>query len=458
MKKYLKYISPAFFLISLFLILLFKSIPTSKIWKEYTVLYTPVESSESEIISVLKNTGISEIYSLSEQYLPISLPENSVEISMFKINRDRPEYNYYIRRNAFFFDKSNNFKLFYVPVEYKSKVLDVVTILNSKGIQAGIDSASSYPWIIAVIMFLLIIILSLFSKNKLVFVTSTIPVILYLINNPFYAAALANAGIVLSLFFISNIWRRKDFVFYLLNKYSIPAMVFISIVCGFSISLKSGFLFVCELFCIATYLYSYFSAEEFIRNRKSFTPVYIKSASMVSMFAKKTNIVMPVLISISVLFIGLFFISSSQSVGTHFSKLLLPSPSSAEAQDLPQLEDYYQWLWNIKSYPYRSLNSNNQDYIVEYKRFNNEGGFIEESRNLLAYNQNFKENAYAEIENLHFNAIEKVIKSEGENVKIGFSASKAYSTSFFSIIMMVLCVLVLLFIYFSIIIKQDAKK
>lgn len=179
---------------------------------------------------------------------------------------------------------------------------------------------------------------------------------------------------------------------------------------------------------------------------------------MVSIYARKTNIVLPVTIAVGLILTGVFFLSSNQNTGAHFSKILLPSPVSSKTEELPQFEDFYRWIWNVKTYPYRSLNTAQEDHIVEYPRYKNENGIITESRTIMAYNQNFKDNTFDEIDDLQFDAIEKVIKSEGQDSNFGYAASKSYSTNLLSIIMMILCLFVLLFMYFSTIIRKDSKR
>ena len=179
---------------------------------------------------------------------------------------------------------------------------------------------------------------------------------------------------------------------------------------------------------------------------------------MVSMYAKKKNLVLSVSVVIGIIFIGIFFLSSSQSTKARFNKMLLPSPVNYKADELPQLEDYYKWNWHIKTFAYRSLNTLQDEYIVEYPRYNNENGIITETKNIMIYNQSFKDNPFNEIDELSFDAIEKVIKSEGQNTSFGYSIAKSYNTNLLSIIMMILCLFVLLFMYFSTIISKDSKK
>lgn len=459
MKKYLKYISPVFFLVSIFLILQFKAIPNGKLWNNYSVLYVPVESDETIVINTLRNCNITDYVALSEQYLPINLSQNSIEISMFKISLLNDGTEYHQQRSKYFFDKSEKYKLFYVPLKYKSQVSDVITFLSKQGIVAGIDSSASYPWIIPILGFMLIILLQLFSKNKLVFISGSVIPLIFLYCNPFYPIALSLTLIELILFFISNMWKREGFLFRLINSYSVPAMLFISILCAFSSNIKSGLLFFIVLISICSILYLIYCIDEFLRNKKSFVPVLIKPAKMINVFANRTNTTMIILISASFLFTGVFFLTSNENVNSHFAKILLPSNTEFADDNLPQLEDYYRWAWNLKTAPYRSLNKNEKEDLIEYPKYiEDTNGLIRESKVIMAYNQNFKENIFNDIEQLPFNSIEKVIKSEGIRFTGGYKATNDYHINLFGIIMMFICIFILLFLYISIIIRKGNKK
>lgn len=456
MQKYLKIVSPIIFLITLAVLFVFKTIPTSKMWKEYTVLYVPVESDDNEIINTLHNCSVKNEITLSNQYLPVTLPENSIEISMFKINRENPEYSYYINRNSYFFDKSQNYRLYYIPSEYKNNILQAISILNSKNIQAGIDSTSSYPWIIPVVLLFIILILVLFSKKKFLFFLSSFITCVYSFSNPFYNSGFSSLLIILIIFMISNLWQRKNSFNFLFRHYSLPVLFIISIVSAFSVSLKTGIYFLITIISISAFVFTYYSVEDFFNSKRSFNPVYILPAKKVSAFSRKTNLVMLSLISGSLILLAIFFMTSSKTINSHFSKLLLPSQTQIQDENLPTLEDYSKWIWNIKTYPYKSLNKSTlNDYYVEYPSYTSENGFVYESKNIMAYNQNFKENVLADIENLPFDSVEKLIKSEGENVITGYSASSTYTANLFSVIMMIICIFVLLFIYFCIIIRKE---
>ncbi len=457
MKKYLKFASAFVFLITLFFLLFFKSIPSGKLWQNYKVLYVPVEENDSEVINAIEKSGINDFVSLSNQYLPLNLKANSVEYSMFRINCDLQAYSYYKDRNAYFFDKSQTYRLYYIPSQYEKELNSCLDLLTASKIEAATDSNSTYPWILVIIVLTSIIILTLFSKNKILFVLSSIPCFTFIFSNPFYPLGLAVILLELCLFFVSNIWARKGAISVLLNHFYIPGMIAIALICAFSISIKTFVLFLCTLLSTGSSLFAYYSLQEYLKNKKSFVPVYIKSAKMIPIFVKKQNIVMVSTISCSVLLISVFLLTSSRSFSNKFTKILLPSSEKQASNDLPQLEDYYQFVWNVESYPYQSLNNNYSQGFLEYPKYSEENGFIKENKILKAYNQNYKDNVFDSIDSLNFNSIEKVLKSEGSQVQTNYCSVNNYQTNLFSKIMMLICLFVLLFIYFSIIIGRQNR-
>ena len=175
MNKYLKIASSFVFLITLFLLSFFKSIPSGKLWHDYRILYVPVEEDDAKVITAIEQAGIKDYVSLSNQYLPLNLKSNSIEYSMFKINCDLPSYSYYKDRNAYFFDKSQSYRLYYIPSQYEKEFNTCLDLLAANKVEAASDSNSTYPWILVVIIFAAIIILTLFVKNKILFVLTSIP-------------------------------------------------------------------------------------------------------------------------------------------------------------------------------------------------------------------------------------------------------------------------------------------
>ncbi len=455
MTKYIKICCPFVFLISLILILVFKTLPSGKLWKDYSVISVPSATNDSVVSAAIDKAGIKDYVSLSGQYLPLSIAENSIETSMLRLNYNNPEYSYLNKRNAMFFDKSNSYRLYYIPVKYSAEISSLVRILENQGIECIKDSSANYPWLLPFIAILLAGMLFLFVKNKLPFLCGAIITLVFLYSNPFYPVATACCLCLLCLFYTANVWRRKDALSCLLSRHSGPAMLAVALICTFSCSIASGFLFIAAVLGSAASLALCWYAEDFIRNRKPFVPVYIRSAKRVSMFAGKAFISMSIVTGTVLLFILLIFLTSSSSIKSSSKKLLFPGSSTTADAALPQFEEYFRWSWNVKTYPYRSLNSSqDSDNELIFSTFveNSETGIIFETVNKMKYDASFKKEIYDGIDKLQFEAVEKVMKSEGEDFCGGYTASSSYQINLFGIIMCFICFFILLFIYFSIII------
>lgn len=459
MIKHINFFAPFAFIISIILILSFKTIPTGKLWNNYSVLYVPIQENDDEVINSLTDCNIQDYVALSKQYLPINLSQNSIEYSMYKLIISNNESEYQNKRLNYFYDKSNLYRLYYIPNNNKSQLNNVVESLNIKKIKCGVDSSTSYPWILPIIGFVIIILLSFFSKNKNVFFIGSISPLIFLFCNPFFPIAFSLCLLLLVIFFISNIWKRKDFILTLINSYSVCSLLGLSLLCAFSSSIKTGFLFFFELISTYSVLQIYYSIENYFRRKKSFIPVYIKTSKMVNMYANKSISILLILFTVFLLYFGVMLFSSNENFNSHFSKLLLPANTEIKDDRLSQFEDYYKWTWTIKTAPYISLNQNKKSNIVEYpKYFEDEKGLIKETKEIMTYNQDFREKIFNEIDSLQFNSIEKVLKSEGSHFNGGYKSTNSYHNSIFGIIMSFICLFMLLFLYFSIIIKRGTNK
>ena len=461
MRKYLKIVSPLVFLISLLLIYSLRTLPKGQLWKSYSVIYVDKNADNQRVMQIFDNLQISNVVSLNSQFLPLIISENSVEYSMLRLNYSNPAFDYLTKRASFFYDKGENYRLYYIPREYAAKIADCLHLLNSLGIQCGTDAAASYPFMIPLILFILSASLFLFAKNKLPFMAEVILPYIFACCNPFYPAALAVCLLILCSFFLANIWKRSE----LLSKIKENKIIFVmgaaSIISSFSASMTCGFLFLLTLFGSAGLIYTYYFTEEYFRNKKSFVPVYIRSAKRVSIFAGKDFISMTAVSFCSILLVAVLFITSSTSFQTKVSKLLLPAASSEKNENLPQFDDYYKLVWNVKTYPVKSINSDFLDSDkVEFPQYveNPQTGIIEEHKYVMTFDNSFKKSVLDDIDKLNFDSVEKVMKSEGSDFTAGYSSTKSINITLFSIIMSFICVFILLFIYFSIIIRKGINK
>ena len=342
MKSLKEIISLIIILLSVFIIFAFRTVPTCSLWNGYSVFYVSSEQSDEVIDQVFLQNEISNYVSLSNQKIPIMLEKNSVEYSMLKTNFQ--EFSKYISlRENYFFDKTKEFKLCYVPSEYKKNLQDCVTEFRKNGISCGIDAAAKYPWILPVILLLLSFAFVFYAKNKILYAICAIFPNLFLFCNPFYSCAVSSCILLLCLFFVTNLWQRKGFLDRILHSYKVLILFVLSIVSSFSASILSGIFCLLTLISVCGVCILYEFIDSKISSRYSFMPIYILPAKAVSIYAGKFKTIMPIILSASFLIILSFMFSSNGKSISSASEIVLPGNSSAKSDDLPSLQDFYDW-------------------------------------------------------------------------------------------------------------------
>ena len=449
-------------LITAILTITFRTIPKGKTWKNYNIVYVKTDTITQNVDQILYDSGVSEFVSLKNQRIPIMLSHNSIEETMLKLNISSPENKYLYDRQNYFHDSKGEYTLYYIPDHYGKKIDSAVQQLNKAGMKAGIDSTLSYLWLIPAVVITLAIILSFCSRHKAVFFISAILPCIYSLCNAFYANAIAIVIVLLLLFIISNIYNRKGAVNKILkNNLLLVIAAGISFLSAFSVSLLSGIIYIVML---AGTLCAFLAGTGFVvsrNNKYEFKPVLIVSAKRVSVYGKKSGLILPVVLASVIVIIAYFLLGSFNIAGTtNKDKILLPGKTEVSDAKLPLLEDYFRWNWNVITAPYKSINGNSEydDNHVVYPRFEAEDGILTQKNYTMYYNQSFKNEIYDKIDNLDFYSIETVLKDQGNDFYAGYIKSASYNTSIFSIIMMILCFCMLLFIYFSAIIGKGGKK
>ena len=455
-KKYIPFVCV---IAAFVLLLVFRTVPSKKLWDNYTVLYVPVSTGDDLVINALEAAQINDFICLKNQRVPVLLSPFSPEVTMLKLNTNSTSEDYLFSRENFFYDSTGNYKLFYIPSEYKKNLNDCIHFLEKRNIKTGIDVNFSYPWILPLLIMVYFVILFIFAKNKLLFFCLNIFPAIFIFCNPFYAACTSVILIQTSLFIISNIWGRKNAKKQLIKTIAIILLLFVSLLSAFSSSIRSGLFYLIANAGTLSMLFIYDLLKNRRESKMNFVPVYIKPAKMISGFGGNGKIILPVSLGITAVTLVYFALSFTNITPGFSQKIQLPGLSNSSEDKLPSLEDYYKWNWNIVSRPFKSLNKNySDDSYVVYPSFTNENNKITENDKILSYDDNFRQSVYNDIDSLDFDSIEKVLKSQNKNAKYAYVQTNSYKVSLFSIIMMFISFSVLLFIYFSVIIKKGGKK
>lgn len=450
-----KLLTLSFSLITILILLNFKTVPTGKLWNEYTVLYAPIELNQKIINDTLIQNNITNFVYSENQFIPKKIDINSVEYSMMSLNKNTSKY--LSLRNNFFHDSSKQYNLFYINNEYKDNLNNCIKSLEKDGYSIGVDSSSSYPILLPIIFIFIFIILLVFAKNKIVFFIPSIIPFIYVVCNPFYSCAIGSIFLIMSVFIISNLWEREGYKQTLLHNKDFLLFSIIGFICASS---NSGFSCLFFLLCfIATFCLIYFIKliQNSITSKLTYTFVLIRPARRTNIYSNKFKLIIFSLIACVFLSLGYFILNSTQTFGASFARILLPAESRISSKELITLDDFCKWDWDVTTLPFRSLNKSEENSI-SYPKYIKENDEIKQIDYKLKYDESYKNNVIENIDSLNFNSIEKVLKSQGLDKVYGYTASSSYTVSIFSIIMLIVSLGVLLFIYFSVIIKKGVKK
>lgn len=418
-------ISLAIVIICLLTFFLSRSVPVSQLWKGYSLVYVKSEElSESQILNLFYQNGCSSIISKSTQNIPIYSPFAPVQVQ----NSD----SYIFRRNGFFSDPTNSFRVFYVPENQLGKALKVVNILNeSLKAQASTDSARTFPWIAPFFVLIFACALVYFSSNKIMFLTSAFSVLFFAFTRPFYTVCAACLMLLFAFFIAQKIYGRRGILNDKKNSFYIILCVAFPLIFLVFSSLISATLY---LLCVISSISAIFAFKEiqgsFINKKSSFDFVYIKSSSSVKTI-EKTSLKLLICLTCAILIfilINVFSVNVSASFSLS-ERPLLPSPvaQSSYKGELPSVKDFSDWSWQTLSFPYKKLspsplNSSYGESVYIDDFFVDSNGFIsEKQKKVLTYDSSFLSTIYDKVNKLDYPAIEKLMLKQGKNSCFGYT-------------------------------------
>ena len=441
--KYLKeYLIPScIIIISILSMIFFRTLPSSKLWDDYSVVYVQKDADEALIQKLFDDYGCADVISGAEQFVPIEFPSESPELSMAIAKVDSS--NYLIRRNLYFFDKNSNYKIYYVPDEYKSNIEDVVFSLQEEGFKCGVDVSASYPIFLPILCIIFAIFLIIKSPKKNLFASSCVLPVIFSFFIPFYPSVAAACLLLLSFYFAFYFWGRNGAINVVL-KNPIFLIFFVgAIVLSFFAGIKNFLIFVimiCGNICV---IHFYKIICSLYQKRFSFVPV-VNPVSLLS------TLVCGVVIAV-ILISSFFSINIGSSVKNSEQKVLLPASYGNGA--LPNLNDYIVWKWNSMTEPYMSVydkqkKSNPKDGdSVSFTEYIETDEGIKESVKTIVFSSEFEENAFALIDKLPYSSIEKLMKAQKKNFSAGYVFSGSQNVSIFTIMQLICAMFIPIFVY-----------
>ena len=433
MKKFLPFFCLLLIITDRSLCVLFRQTPKGEFWKGYSVMYVSNNVSDYEIRSLLDSNGITDYSCLSNQYLPVNLSADSLEVKLIPFNNKAVDY--LSKKENYFTDKTGCYNLYYIPVSFKNRINSCISKLNNGEVKAGLDASSSYPFVFPSAVILLILFFTFFSKKKIMFFCSSIFSFLYSLSFPYLSSMIASVVLLFCLFVFSQIYGRKDFLKLFLKRIEIFILIGFSIVNSFFSSISAGFCFIALITCVSAFLIISDSVNSLHDQKMSFRPVLIRSSKKIKVFNGKEKILFPVSIGL-IVFSFVFSLFSFDITDSASKKISLPSSAaSIKNSDFPVMEDYYNWYYSVQTFPYQSLNNDFYDSSsVSYNRYIQDDGKIIEKEQSYIMNQDFCDIVYGQIDSLKFNAFEKIMKKQGDDYYAGWSVTGSHQNNIFSII------------------------
>jgi hypothetical protein len=439
---------------SVVFLFLFRTVPSGNLWKGYRIMYVSSGCDNQYAESVIAKAGCTGVIDFASQNVPLALPGDSPEVSLAAADADKSGYLF--RRSAYFFDKGGAYRLYYIPDEHEKNARAAVLSLLQAGISCGIDTQTEYPWIIPVICCCFAAFLCILSPHRFVFGLASVIPVFFSFCMPFYPGASAVCLLLYALFLMQQVWGRKNAFNFLITNIPVIFFTAASVVIAVMTSVTCGLLFIAAAAGSLSVVYLLWEAEHRRDIKYPFVPVQIRSAESVPFMTRRTVRSMAVCASFIMILIAVSLVSSDFSHSSS-KQLQLPAAQRGGISDsFPSLDDYVLWCWNAESAPYRSINTSDYEAekrkpkdgdTVRFPQYENSTGRINESSVVLKYDADFRKKTVAQIDNLTFPAIEKLMKKQGKAFRAGYAFSTPGGSGFAYLVLMIVSVCIPLFFF-----------
>jgi hypothetical protein len=427
-------ISSSIIIFSLFIFIFFRTVPVSKAWKGYTMIYAKSQAlTESQILEYFYNNGCQNIISRYNQSIPVFS-------NLAPIQVQSPD-SYIFKRLGFFTDSTQQYFVFYINENQTKHINQALIQINRSGLaQAQSDTAKSFPWFMPVIVLAFCAVLIYFSKNKYLFASSIVPVCVLAFSRPLYTFCSALMLLSLTLFLIQKIWGRRGFFNDKKNGiYLLPLIAGPLVFLAFS-SLVSSIFYILCLICSSACVYLYQIVYSYFEQKRasSFNFVLIKGSSSIRLIDSSNIRVFGVfgLLVLIVLLLSIFS-TVSNPVFTDLNRPLLPSPVKSYSTDLPSLDEFENWSWNTITFPYKKLNEANKAsergtergatiHLDDYTLLQT-GKIQQTNSKVLTFDSSFVDTIYDKVKKLDYPAIEKLMIKQGKNSYFAYTKNSGSS-------------------------------
>lgn len=426
-----RYFAPAF--VALFVTVLFvvlRTHPSYKLWKGYTVLSVPRDSDDVAVSNALLEAGCLDVISLSAQRgdaasaLESILLQNALGFDSYEKGR-----------SLYFFDRDGKARLYYVPDAHKNSVKTATELLERNyRISALLDSGSSFPWMVPIVVLAVFAAFLWLSENRIVFAAAAVFPVAFCFCNPLHAAGAAASIEIYAIFLAQKVWRRRGGTEFLLKNWCLWIFCAASLLASFATGFVGGILFLLNFVASASALFLLLNLEEEYERRFPFVPILIRDAKMVGRMNRRSVKGMSVCSCAAFLLLVLFLTGANFSSGKGGKDLYFPAPKvyNDKPSEFASLDDFFVRRWNALSLEYRPLAEislanafarPSEGDVVTQTRYEKRNGEIYASEQVVCtYDEAFRKKEVASVLNADYPALEKLWLAQGRKFSTEYAS------------------------------------
>ena len=307
--------------ILMMIVFLFRVQPSMRIWEQYKVIYFPSQCSDDEIRSSINDEDLLDliVFGNADYHHVWKSLINSGSEPIEKRNFSMKEI-----RDFFFYDKSGEYKIIYVPDDIAT---DVINRLKKNSLSFGTDSVAQYPYLYPILCFSVLVLLMVFGRIPFIHTVCAVPLVLFSLWCPLYSSATGAICVLFALYTAEQYSGRKHGISKaLLN----PAIIICFVVSMFSITTNGMHLTILFLLSVASCISLWVSIkniELLSISNCHFRYVPILTSRNIQPYRRVTIFAVSSLAVAAVVMTVFFFISSGVIKSVEKNGLYLPAPS-----------------------------------------------------------------------------------------------------------------------------------
>ena len=432
--------------ISLATLVFLRTVPQSRLWKGYQVLFVTSDTlTEEQASAILSQSGCHDFISRSADSLPVSSALSPLQVQSLD--------SYLVRREAFFSDKNKDAMVFYIPDNQTSALSNAIQALSGFGkTSCGTDGSSSFPYVAAIFCLLFAALGTYLASKREFFGPCAFFLVFFAFMRPMYTVSACSAIALAGLFSLQRLVGRKTFLATALHAPLVILTILFPVFILFSSSPLNGILYALTLAgAFSAVILVYDGQQYYYEKRTSFHPVTILRASRIRMVGSKEVILLSASSLCCILLLAVFLVGGRVAdTGNSTDRPALPAPVSSRGE-LPNLDAFYTWAWNTMAFPFRSIYHNpsqetpREGETVSVSNYVEQNGRIEEvPQVVLTYNAQFRSNVLDMVKDSPHPALEKMLLKQGKGTHYGFTKSRGVSTERFALLLLTLCVMITL--------------